>query len=145
MTDPIKAPWSEQQVCALWDFQNAGYVHPFTCPHHSQEGMLIPTVRGWVCQFCDYTQDWTHAQMFRPVPSETILSMIEESRIERMARAMAHAEMVMTLEASGVMAISPEKLEAIFKDAWEGTTDHDERCRQRFRTLAKAAYGVVSQ
>ena len=44
-------------------------MHPFTCPNRgdgnhfdngSDLGALIPTVRGWICQCCDYTQDWAH-------------------------------------------------------------------------------------
>jgi len=47
-------------------------MHPFTCPNRSDGrhfdngsdlGALIPTVRGWICQCCDYTQDWAHAHM----------------------------------------------------------------------------------
>jgi hypothetical protein len=67
--DQIKAPWTPEQVSALDNFQNhrgPWAVHPmheFTCAHHSQVGVLVPTVRGWICQFCDYTQDWAHAFM----------------------------------------------------------------------------------
>lgn len=39
--------------------------HPYTCPNRSDHpvlagdrGVLVPTVRGWICPFCDYTQDW---------------------------------------------------------------------------------------
>ena len=44
-------------------------MHPFTCPNRGDgkhfdngidKGALIPTVRGWICQCCDYTQDWAH-------------------------------------------------------------------------------------
>jgi hypothetical protein len=44
-------------------------MHPFTCPNRGNGqhrtmggdlGALIPTVRGWICPFCDYTQDWAH-------------------------------------------------------------------------------------
>ena len=47
-------------------------MHPFTCPnrgdgHHfdngSDLGALVPTVRGWICQSCDYTQSWAHEFM----------------------------------------------------------------------------------
>jgi hypothetical protein len=23
-------------------------------------GVLVPTVRGWICPFCDYKQNWAH-------------------------------------------------------------------------------------
>ena len=47
-------------------------MHPFTCPNRGDGdhryafgdlGALVPTVRGWVCPFCDYTQDWAHGFM----------------------------------------------------------------------------------
>lgn len=22
--------------------------------------MLVPTINGWICPFCSYTQDWSH-------------------------------------------------------------------------------------
>lgn len=64
----IKSPWTPEQVAALQAYQDAGYMHPFTCPteNHSSIGNLVPTARGWVCQFCDYTQDWAHDFMFLP-------------------------------------------------------------------------------
>ena len=43
--------------------------HPFTCENRGDGnhrvilgdlGTLLPTVRGWICPFCDYTQDWAH-------------------------------------------------------------------------------------
>lgn len=43
--------------------------HPFTCANrgdgnhrhaYGDLGALVPTVRGWICPFCDYTQDWAH-------------------------------------------------------------------------------------
>lgn len=47
-------------------------MHPFTCPNRhdhpeigGDNGILIPTVRGWICQFCDYTQNWAHDFMKR--------------------------------------------------------------------------------
>lgn len=47
-------------------------MHPFTCPNRGDGnhfdngadlGALIPTTRGWICQCCDYTQDWAHGFM----------------------------------------------------------------------------------
>ncbi len=45
-------------------------MHPFTCPNRSDhpmiagdKGILVPTVRGWICQCCDYTQGWAHEFM----------------------------------------------------------------------------------
>lgn len=69
----VKAPWTVAQVQALAKYQRAGAMHPFTCANRSNPahlyldgdvGILIPTVRGWICQCCDYTQDWAHDFMF---------------------------------------------------------------------------------
>jgi hypothetical protein len=66
----IKAPWTPEQVVALQLFQDSGIFHPFTCGDrddhpdmNGDKGILVPTVRGWICQFCDYTQDWAHDMM----------------------------------------------------------------------------------
>lgn len=68
----IKAPWTPEQVEALYRWQKNPNMHPFTCgsghrtdPHHlDNEGVLIPTVNGWKCPYCEYTQDWAHDFMF---------------------------------------------------------------------------------
>ena len=43
-------------------------MHPYTCRadrrNHpvvaGDRGVLVPTVRGWICPFCDYKQNWAH-------------------------------------------------------------------------------------
>lgn len=63
-----RAPlWSIQQVENLSRFQRSGKMHPFTCPNREDhfddgidKGRLVPTRWGWICQCCDYTQDWAH-------------------------------------------------------------------------------------
>jgi hypothetical protein len=49
--------------------------HPFTCPNRGDGahrdvfgdlGALVPTVRGWICPFCDYGQTWAHPFMKEP-------------------------------------------------------------------------------
>lgn len=67
---------------------------------------------------------------------------LTEAVIELGAKAIAWSEMIMALENSGVMAISPERLQATFDNAWNGTTEHDEECRQRCRKLARACLTV---
>lgn len=59
-----EAPWTEDQTAALNRYQDAGWMHPFTCPHG--HGNLRATTDGWVCDThtCDYTQDWCHDFMF---------------------------------------------------------------------------------
>lgn len=66
----VKAPWTPRQVEALQLYQDSGLFHPFTCGDRGghpdmrgDKGVLVPTVRGWICQFCDYTQDWAHPMM----------------------------------------------------------------------------------
>jgi len=69
MSEQLKAPWTPDDVRALFDSQTEGVFHPYTCPNRGDGnhrhvgrdlGMLIPTIKGWVCLFCDYTQDWAH-------------------------------------------------------------------------------------
>lgn len=61
--------FTPNEVANLWVFQLSGTMHPFTCANRgdanhrengSDRGMLVPTVRGWICPFCDYTQPWAH-------------------------------------------------------------------------------------
>jgi hypothetical protein len=61
----IKAPFTDEQVKNLNEFQNSGIFHPFTCPRkHADEGdtNLVATKEGWFCPHpgCVYTQDWAH-------------------------------------------------------------------------------------
>lgn len=66
-------PWTLEQVQSLGAYQAAGAMHPFTCPYrgdgghgwsHLPEqskgdlGELVPTLGGWYCPDCDYTQEW---------------------------------------------------------------------------------------
>lgn len=59
----IKAPWTEQQVKNLNDYQRDGLMHDFTCGNDSRHHSLVATVNGWVCKDCSYTQDWAHQFM----------------------------------------------------------------------------------
>lgn len=68
-------PFTPDEVVALQRWQEDGQVHPFTCGNRGDgnhptvglrdHGVLVPTVRGWICPFCDYTQDWAHDFMKR--------------------------------------------------------------------------------
>jgi hypothetical protein len=66
MTEKVFTP---DEVVNLDKHQHQSRYHPFTCPNHNDDDhrqsldCLIPTVRGWVCQFCDYTQNWAHETM----------------------------------------------------------------------------------
>lgn len=65
----IVAPFGATQVQALNEFQQAGFIHPFTCGwrdnHPENEGVLIADEEGWHCpvEDCGYTQDWAHGFM----------------------------------------------------------------------------------
>lgn len=69
--------FSADEVKHLDDYQRSGRFHPFTCANrgdgnHRENaidlGGLIPTTRGWICQYCDYTQDWAHDFMKKVSP-----------------------------------------------------------------------------
>jgi hypothetical protein len=66
----MKAPFTPDQVKALNAYQEAGMLHPFTCPgdheHCYDRRELIATTSGWVCQCGRYTQDWAHDFMTNP-------------------------------------------------------------------------------
>jgi hypothetical protein len=66
--------FTAEEVVNLNDYQQAGQYHPFTCPNrdnptqphplmNGDNGVLVPTIRGWICPFCDYTQGWAHGFM----------------------------------------------------------------------------------
>lgn len=61
--------FSPDTVVELNKAQSAGRFHPYTCANRSDGkhrvwngdlGALVATSRGWICPFCDYTQDWHH-------------------------------------------------------------------------------------
>lgn len=53
--------FTKDQVESLNGYQNCGRWHPFTCPCGA--GSLTATENGWICDSCDYTQDWAHQFM----------------------------------------------------------------------------------
>lgn len=63
--------FTEDQVESFNAYQKSGKFHPFTCcsgnrtdeNHTDDEGLLVCTLDGIVCPYCDYTQDWAHAWM----------------------------------------------------------------------------------
>lgn len=60
----IKAPWTGEQVDALNRHQGRYDLHPYTCENYHGKDVerrtLVATVRGWICRYCDYQQDWAH-------------------------------------------------------------------------------------
>lgn len=55
--------WTHDQVIYLNNRQHDGSLHPYTCGKRSDhpvydgdQGVLVATVYGWICPFCDYSQ-----------------------------------------------------------------------------------------
>lgn len=57
----VFAPWTDEQVADLNEWQHLGFVHEFTCGNeHEGDRVLAATNEGWNCPTCDYTQNWCH-------------------------------------------------------------------------------------
>lgn len=57
----IHAPWTEEQVKNLNDWQRTGFVHPFTCGGRDCQCDLVATKDGWICPIgCGYKQSYAH-------------------------------------------------------------------------------------
>lgn len=74
--------WTKEQVAKLTEFQRCGWVHAFTCGDRGDhpvidgdKGVLVATTRGWICQCCDYTQDWAHDFMFNGAPPNPLAAL----------------------------------------------------------------------
>lgn len=74
VTAKVVAPFTDDQVKSLNDYQVSGVMHPFTCGgcrdrlgiregKFVNDRLLVATPAGWVCPTCDYTQDWAWAWM----------------------------------------------------------------------------------
>ncbi|MFI5107277.1 MAG: hypothetical protein ACHP78_00360 [Terriglobales bacterium] len=68
--EPAKRVFTPEEVKSLNAFQRAGVRHPYTCGwdhrdanHLDGEGVLLATERGWICLYCDYTQEWASSSM----------------------------------------------------------------------------------
>lgn len=72
----MNAPFNDDQVHKLNEFQKTGFFHPFTCcggdidenpdcerQNQKGEGTLIATKDGWICPCGKYTQNWAHTFM----------------------------------------------------------------------------------
>jgi hypothetical protein len=60
MENQIFAPFTDEQVKGLNEYQKSGVFHEFTCGNDKhpfgKENTLIATKNGWICHNCDYTQ-----------------------------------------------------------------------------------------
>ena len=97
MSDTLKAPWTKLQVRRLHLRQLDSMMHGYTCKF-SAHGLLIPTESGWVCQHCDYTQDWCHESDANYPHSAVGLTTMErfmmshnQGELVRSARRITHA------------------------------------------------------
>ena len=76
MLEKIEAPFTQEQVQKLNEYQRNGRFHPFTCCSPSDiikceraklgngmGGLLIATKEGWVCPCGGYKQNWSHSFM----------------------------------------------------------------------------------
>jgi hypothetical protein len=78
----IHAPWTDEQVAKLAEWQTCRWVHPFTCggDHGTQKDrVLTPTREGWVCRTCGYTQNWAHEFMFKGAPAHPLSRLFPAS------------------------------------------------------------------
>jgi hypothetical protein len=86
----ITAPFSPEQIKALNYFQWSGVFHPFTCAnqgdeaHNGRQVELVATKAGWICPYCDYTQDWAHALMADYEKIKAQVALRETSTLELM-------------------------------------------------------------
>jgi hypothetical protein len=53
-----RAPWPKDVIEALKRRQTDGRFHPYTCGNDSNHPPLVPTRDGWICESCNYTQNW---------------------------------------------------------------------------------------
>ena len=68
----IKAPFTDDQVHNIMDYQNTGGYHPFTCDESGKDcqkkngkgdGRLMPNKDGLFCPCGKYKQNWSYAFM----------------------------------------------------------------------------------
>lgn len=61
----IHAPFSDEQVRGLREWQNCEWVHPFTCCEHVA---MVVGKAGFMCPVCGYLQEWAHDFMAEGAP-----------------------------------------------------------------------------
>jgi len=69
----VYAPFEPEQIQNLEKWQNSGYLHPFTCPHHSNNVLKVYR-NALYCDAtdCEYEQHWVHRMMVEPTPANPI-------------------------------------------------------------------------
>ncbi len=75
MSEIRKAPWDDEFILRMVEHQARGDLHPYTCANrgdgnhpevNGDRGVLRPTPDGWVCDHCEYRQNWAHGGVLRP-------------------------------------------------------------------------------
>lgn len=65
----IDAPFTEEQIAKLLEWQESPFVHSYTCrfrgdsphtEHFGDYGGLRPTTEGLLCDDCGHLQTWAH-------------------------------------------------------------------------------------
>lgn len=68
MSDKVFAPFTPEQIKNLSNYQQNDRHHPFTC---LDGNLLTPVESGWICSCCNYTQNWCHSFMAKPLETIT--------------------------------------------------------------------------
>lgn len=82
----IHAPWTDEQVERLNQYQQAGWFHPYTCPGRDEDEdcpkrNLIATRDGWVCHCGAYRQTWAHGfSAAQPTMPKTLEDLLHGAR-----------------------------------------------------------------
>ena len=67
-------PWTQAQVDALNKEQQRQDRHPYTCGNNSRHRVLVATIDGWICQDCDYKQNWAHGLLPAVPPDDECIT-----------------------------------------------------------------------
>lgn len=73
--DNITAPFTDEQVLYINEWQEAGFVHPLTC-HKGHK--LLATTEGMICSGCQYKQNWVPWETARPDVLTEVRKNIED-------------------------------------------------------------------
>ena len=69
----MEAPFTQEQIDKLNEYQKSGRFHPYTCDRkspncetklipkdYSKDGILIAMEDSWICPCGEYKQNWAH-------------------------------------------------------------------------------------
>jgi hypothetical protein len=87
----IHAPFTEEQVKNINEYQVDGMMHPFTCPcdhddfvdgEVAADHLLIATKENLYCSDCDYQQYWVHDFMADGTANAQLARLVLEEKKE---------------------------------------------------------------